>query len=214
MEDSIKYNLCVNCEKPIIPGKRSKRILDRIFHKGCRSQFEAKNLTKYCECGCGQKIPALRSDKRLGRFVLGHFVRTGQFIGDKNYRWNGGRRKSMNGYSQIRNPHHPFCTHDGYVFEHRIIWEQHHNAILLKWADVHHINGIKTDNRIENLEAMMHYQHTILEATKDMSNRICLICKQRYKFRKWFRHPITKEEWVCSPCYRKTRNKIKKNTDR
>ena len=47
----------------------------------------------------------------------------------------------------------------GYVREHRLVWEKHNKAILLPWADVHHINENIQDNRIENLQAMTHGQH-------------------------------------------------------
>ena len=46
------------------------------------------------------------------------------------------------------------------VKKHRLIMELHINRPLLAEEDVHHINGIKTDNRIENLEIIMHADHT------------------------------------------------------
>jgi len=52
-------------------------------------------------------------------------------------------------------------TRDGYirgnykgkaVGQHRIVWEQHHGCVLRPFENIHHINGIRHDNRIENLE--------------------------------------------------------------
>jgi hypothetical protein len=44
--------------------------------------------------------------------------------------------------------------------EHRAIWEQAHGELLKDW-DVHHINRVKDDNRIENLIAMPSKAHSV-----------------------------------------------------
>lgn len=48
------------------------------------------------------------------------------------------------------------------VKKHRWIIEQHLGRKLSKHDDVHHKNGIKTDNRIENLEVISHSDHSRL----------------------------------------------------
>ena len=49
-------------------------------------------------------------------------------------------------------PNHPCRDKGGFVLEHRLIMEQHIGRTLAPSEIVHHKNGNKEDNRIENLE--------------------------------------------------------------
>lgn len=69
------------------------------------------------------------------------------------------RQISVYGYVQLFRPEHPTAQKNGYVMEHRMIA---YDAGLLTdlSMEVHHRNGDKTDNRIENLEVLTKAEHT------------------------------------------------------
>lgn len=65
------------------------------------------------------------------------------------------------GYVLEYRPKHPFCNFWGYVPVHRLVLENKYGVILNpKESEVHHKNGDKTDNRIENLELLSSSDHS------------------------------------------------------
>jgi len=70
--------------------------------------------------------------------------------GENDPNWKGGRL-IKNGYIQILKSDHPYANNCGYIYEHRLIMEKKLGRYLTKDEIVHHINGIRDDNRPENL---------------------------------------------------------------
>lgn len=118
-----------------------------------------------CECGCGQTTGI--SDKTrpskgeyLGypyRYCRGHHMRGKR--GETHPQWNGGRYRRKQGYILLKMPDYPGASKQGYVLEHRMVYEQSRGVTLPPKVVIHHINGVKDDNRPENLVAVSRVEH-------------------------------------------------------
>ena len=105
------------------------------------------------------KLSLAKRGKKLSPEHREKIIRnTPRMFGSDNHAWKGGRIITDEGYIAVKMRNHP-AVKNGYVKEHRLVMENHLNRLLLPCEVVHHINGIKTDNRIENLELMTHNEH-------------------------------------------------------
>lgn len=99
--------------------------------------------------------------------------------GSEHPKWNDGRIISSHGYVKVRvGDEHPLADPNGYAYEHilvvltsntpdALLLAQHHGD----WV-VHHKNGNKTDNRIDNLQVISRAEHNALHnAERERSER-------------------------------------------
>ena len=141
--------ICTKC-------KQKKDIT--LFYKSKQSKDGHRWQCKECDGRAGKKnridsCPKCknRKDKR-SKFC--------DSCSDRRRHWKGGKTTTANGYIYQYCPEHPNATCKGYVMQHRLVMEEHLGRPLKAHENVHHINGIRDDNSLENLELWTRHQPT------------------------------------------------------
>lgn len=114
--------------------------------------------------------------------------RTGPKSGAEHTGWKGGRQLDKHGYVLVYCKGHPHAKDGRYIREHRLVMEQHLGRYLERGEVVHHINGDRQDNRIENLflfpSNTEHLRETLRGQcprwTEDGMARIAEMCQRRF----------------------------------
>ncbi len=207
MEESTKRDI----KGRFVKGQHYNRKTE--FKKGNAGHFiDGRTLNKKCiDCGIRIDYKATRCISCLSKLKEGKPLPPKAHEKAKEWRINHPKQQRIlekDGYVIVYKPDHHYCDHEGYVKEHRIVYETYYKCCLLPWILIHHKNKNRSDNRIENLEPMTAPKHTAHHFRKDMSDRVCSNCGNN-KTRGYWRNGIIAWGWykdgkggfLCKNCY-------------
>ena len=146
----LKKGFACGCQKiPNLTGQRFGKLLVTSMGDVIPKPPKPDGYKRYwymcntkCDCG-GEKVV------KHNHLVRG-WTKSCGCLGSGT--WKGGFYISKDGYKYIRRPDHPNVYQNKYIQEHRVVMGEHLGRYLTKDETVHHKNGIRDDNRIENLE--------------------------------------------------------------
>lgn len=122
----------------------------------CEQEFKPKRKEqRICSIQCRQK------NNGSGR--------RGQSTGPQSKQYK--QRLTKEGYLRIYAAKHPYANGRKEIHVHVMIMELNIGRQLHAWECVHHLNGIKTDNRLENLLLMKHSDHSMMHSKEKTKGR-------------------------------------------
>lgn len=145
-----------NLGKPLAEGRPVVRLKEVRQCAFCGRDFHpSQRSVQCCSRSCARNLE--------------HQLR--QEAGGRGVAWKGGRIVRKDGYVEVWvGKGHPGALSNGYMPEHRHVMAQALGRPLLRTESVHHINGDRTDNRLENLQLRNSQWHGPGQAM------ICLDC--------------------------------------
>lgn len=167
--------ICDNCNKPITVYKRySDKLKHHFCNRLCYHTWLHKSSPKFeypCDY-CNTKLLLNSFDYNASKT---HFCNEEHYHmwlkenapkGVDNQNWRGGTHKTTDGYIRVNTP-------EGIRFaEHRLVMEKSLGRKLSKDELVHHLNGVRHDNREENLAVVDKCSHEKRTVEKLQANRI------------------------------------------
>lgn len=156
---------CETCGTPVYANKSQReKGQGRYCSQACHNVGQTKEpVLKECAV-CGKELRLKPSQARI-QYCSKQCEGAARTLRPLNRMHNGKPARLDNkGYVMVYEPEHPNKSYSGFQLEHRLVVEKALGRYLNTDEHVHHINGVKDDNRLENLEVMDATDHAILSA--------------------------------------------------
>lgn len=161
---------CEYCGEPFYPRADDQRFHDRA----CKQAYERRNRVAHVCSICGKEFTLSASQTSYrSNAVCSRACDTMRRFSNGVGRSHNGKPavRDAAGYIRVWEPTHPNAFRNGWVLEHRLVMETALGRLLERNEHVHHRNGQKDDNRLENLELLGAQDHRLLTAREIKERR-------------------------------------------
>lgn len=153
----VSGNTCWNCLDTSRKEKSRKMTCSNCKRTGLLILNMTEKLCTKCDREKKESLDPLKKEIRRKQVRESSRRKRGTKI-DAPVRKSKGWWLTSQGYVMIFEPNHPNSNINGCINQHVFVMSQHLKRPLKKGESVHHINGQRDDNRIENLE-LWHRSH-------------------------------------------------------
>ena len=159
-----------------IMTKIDKKRYDMAMTTLCQLVPELKPIINITVCKCGCWKPRIYRDRsgRFREYINWYYKGDTGHPGRSHPNWSGGRHKYL-GYWYVLKPEPPYVTKRGYVAEHRLVYEEYLGRDLEPREIIHHKDGNKKNNNINNLILTTKWEHCNKYHREDFG-QICKKC--------------------------------------
>lgn len=143
--DTCTHMTTSGLEPPLCAGHKDRR-------RYARRAGRPINLAAPREPGQVCRGPECGRPVRANGLCVTHYAQERRGEGLAPIRRRAHRTSNAEGYVLVWAPDEPGTSARGYIMEHRLVMQRQLGRALLPGENVHHLNGVKDDNRPENLE--------------------------------------------------------------
>lgn len=173
----------------------------RFCSKECADSFSGRHSEgRTCaQCGSAYKVKPSQRWRRAAKYCSKRCQGDAVIKRPLEQTHNGRcARLNAGGYVMVYEPDDDRSDNGGWYFEHRVIVERHLGRRLRSDEVVHHLNGIKSDNRLENLTVMDAIDHAVLSSgdyKREVEERLRRLDEYERRFGplEEYEQPVSKE---------------------